>query len=108
MSEDQEACAVCLDMGIARIKSVSQEGEIDELIRCFCPAGGRETVKIPQWDDALKSLFLIEKCPPEWFIPKLNELNNDKFIYKQIQDLMVRWLARLKKAEKFFQDGEIS
>lgn len=95
-SRDPESCKACDELGIIRVKDLTDG--IETLMRCDCQDGKNSLRDLPQWEPKLSSIFEKSKCPVDWFKP---EKSGD--VMESVLQKVEYWNAKLSIAEQYWK-----
>lgn len=97
-------CHFCDDL--RTVRAVSTDGTHETLMLCDCTESNKSAIdsNLQRWTRQWAPLYRREKCPVEWFKPKVfmkDENGNLKF-EKTAEQAMSYWAAKIKIAEQFW------
>jgi len=97
-------CRKCGDLGYLKITHKNPEIKLLTVMRCHCEMGGRGSRDIPEWDNALLTVYNCEPCPISWFKPDLDvNSSNDAALLGTLFKKASGWRDFIKKSEAYWK-----
>ena len=101
--DDGIECETCFDTGILKIKH-HEPDNFAQVMRCDCKTGKASLVKIPAWDQSLRSAFARVAIDPKFFNPGIAEGESQESAELKLWKKVEEWKSILRKSEIYWQN----